>query len=317
MASLSFDAGKDSRPIAIVRGGDMDGDILYLHESHGKPGHRGRREIPVHKYQGVLKKLAPKKADHAALVAKLQEALDDNAEIPETEPEEVRDLFKRIKGDMSVQSEVELPHDSMFHLIPNPDPRKRDVYYIAGASGSGKSHIARGIAEGYRRLFPDREVYLVSKLLQDDTLDNMKGGKPKRINIQTLVEDPPDIEEFRDCMVIIDDVDALEKPQLKAVMTLANDLAITGRHTCSSLLWLSHYLTNYSATRLLLNEATCYVIYPQTTSRHALKYLLETHAGMDADVIKSLRKMGRWVAIHKNMPPYLITSHAAKLLNQE
>lgn len=316
MASLSFDAGKDARPIAIVRGGDMENDILYLHESHGKPGHR-RQEIPAHKYQAALKKLAPKKPDQAGLIAKFQSALDDGGALDESEPEEIRELFKRIKEDMAIQTEVELPHDSMFQLIPNPDPRKRDVYYIAGASGSGKSHIARGIAEGYRRLFPKREVYLVSKLNEDDTLDNMKGGKPHRINIQTLVDDPPDIEEFRDCLVIIDDVDALDKPLLKAVMTLANDIAITGRHTCTSLLWLSHYLTNYSSTRLLLNEATVYVVYPQTTSRHALKYLLETHAGLDQELIKKLRKMGRWVAIHKNCPPYIISSHFASLANQE
>lgn len=221
------------------------------------------------------------------------------------------------KNPAGVQPDIEISEKALFNLIPNPDPKKRDVFYIAGASGSGKSHIARGIAEGYRRLYPDREIYLVSKLMEDDTLDNTKGGKPKRLNIQTLLDDPPDIEEFRNCMVIIDDIDALPSAQLKAVHQLADDIAITGRHTCTTLLWLSHHLTNYSKTRLLLNEATVYVIYPQTTSRHALKYLLQTHAGLDEDWIKKLRQMGRWVAIHKNVPPYLISQHKAALVNQD
>lgn len=258
MPSLSFQKKKDSRPIAVVKGGADNGDILYLHDEHGRPK---EGTMPAH--------------------------------------------------------EIELKGNAEFQLIPNPDPKKRDVFYIAGASGSGKSHIARSIAEGYRMLFPDREIYLVSKLKEDDTLDNTRGGAPKRIDIQSLVDDPPDIEEFRECMVIIDDIDALAKEQLRAVHMLADDIAITGRHTCTTLLWLSHHLTNYSKTRLLLNEATVYVIYPQTTSRHALKYLLQTHAGLDEEWIKRLRGMGRWVAIHKNVPPYLISTHKAALVNQD
>jgi len=212
-------------------------------------------------------------------------------------------------------TEFTVPDKQSIQLIPNPDPKKRDVFYIVGASGSGKSYIARDIAEAYHQLFPDRPIYLVSKLTKDDTLDNTKGGAPRRINIQTLVDDPPDIEEFRDSMVIIDDVDALDKPLLKAVDTLANDIAITGRHTCTTLLWISHHITDFKRTKLILNEATVYVVYPQTTTRHALKYLLESYAGLDDDWIKRLRKMGRWVAIHKNIPMYILSQHMAAIAN--
>jgi len=48
---------------------------------------------------------------------------------------------------------------------------------LRDASGSGKSHIAKGVAERYMKQFPDRDVYLVSKLEEDETLDNMKGRK--------------------------------------------------------------------------------------------------------------------------------------------
>lgn len=314
MASLSFEKFKGARPIAVVKGGDMADEVLYLHHDH-IGGSRKHQEIPAHKYQNVLKKF--KKTEQAIILAKLQEALDEDKPLAESEPEEVKDLLKRIKSDRETQTEVELPPDSLFHLIHNPDPKKREVIYIVGASGSGKSHVARQYAESYRSFFPQREIYLISKLNEDDTLDKTKGGAPKRINIQTLVDDPPDIEEFRDCMVIIDDIDALDKPLLKAVNTLANDIAITGRHTNTSLLWLSHHITDYSRTRLLLNEATVYVVYPQTTSRHALKYLLETHAGIDKENIKKLRKMGRFVAVQKNCPPFVIGPTSAALLNLE
>ena len=312
MPSLSFEKSKGSRPIAWVKGGDMNGEVLYLQEELGKPK---KQEIPAHKYAAQLKKW--KKTEQPVVIAKIQAALDEDKEIDPSEPEDIKELYKRIKEDRVQQHEVELPHDSQFQLIPNPDKSKRTIAYVVGASGSGKSHIARMIAEAYRQLFPDRHIILVSKLSQDDTLDNMMGGPPSRLNIPSLLEEEPDIEDFRDCLVIVDDVDALPKKELDAVNTLVNDIAITGRHTNTSMLYLSHHITNYSKTRLILNEATCYVVYPQTTSRHALKYLLETHVGLDKENIKKLRQMGRWVCIQKNIPPYVIGAHSCFLANQE
>jgi hypothetical protein len=314
MNGLSFDKTKNARAVAIVQGGDMDGQILYLHEKEAGTAPK-KKEIPAHKYQAVLNKFP--KRERVMIVERLQEALDNNKELNEDEPKELKDLLIRIKGDMETTTEVELPATSQFQLIPSPSPTKRDVFYIVGQSGSGKSHIARAIAEGYRQLFPGREIYLLSKLMKDETLDNTRGGAPKRINIETLLESPPDIEEFRDCMVIADDFDALPKAQHNAVMTLIYDICITGRHTNTSLCYLSHHITDYKKTRLILNELTHAVVYPQTTSKHALKYLLETHLGVDSDIIKKLRTMGRWVAFGKNIPPYCISSHYACLVNQD
>ena len=45
-------------------------------------------------------------------------------------------------------------------LLPSPKKDKREIFYVAGASGSGKSYQARGLAERYKKLFPDRELRL-------------------------------------------------------------------------------------------------------------------------------------------------------------
>jgi hypothetical protein len=316
-SGLSFEDSKGARPIAVCVGGDMDGDVLYLHEAPMKSSSKGRRiEFPAHKYRAALKRWK-KKPEQAAVIDRLEKALNGEVPLADDEDEDVKALLKRVQDDMETLTEVEIPDDTLFQLIPNPNPRQRDVYYVCGPSGSGKSHIAKGIAEAYRKLHPGREVYLVSKLNEDSTLDSMRGGKPKRINIQTLVDDPPDVEEFRDCMVIVDDIDALPKAQLKAVQTLVDDLGITGRHTNSSLLFLTHYTTNYKATRLILMETHHFVCYPQTTSKHALLYLLRNHAGIDDEAITEMRKCGsRWVCISKGMPPLMIGQHFAKVLNQ-
>jgi hypothetical protein len=212
------------------------------------------------------------------------------------------------------QTQVELPDSSSFQILPSPDPERREVFYIAGASGSGKSHIAKGIAECYKQIFPDREVYLISKLDEDNTLDSMK-PPPKRIKIQSLIDDYPDINEFENCCVIFDDYDTFVGPAEKVVHKLIDDLATMGRHTHTTMLCLSHYLTNYKKTRLLLNEATHLIVYPMATSFHALGYLLKTHIGMTKEDVRDLKKLGRWVCLHKNYPQWLISAHTARILN--
>ena len=316
MPSLSFDERKGSRAIAIVKGGDYDGEILYLHEDDVK-GKKPKREVEAVKYAKDLKDLKP--AQRVAVFNRIQEAIAKGipADHLVGEPENVRKLYQRIQSDQQKDTSVVLPDDSTFTLIPSPDAKKREVWYVAGASGSGKSYIARQLAEGYKKLFPSRDIYLISKLTEDSTLDTMKVGKPKRINVQTLVDDYPALDEFKDCMVIFDDYDTFVGAEGKVVQQLIDDLAIQGRHTNTTMLCLTHYITNYKKTRLLLNEATHFVIYPQATSYHALKYLLMTHIGMDAEEVKGLRKLGRWICVSKNFPQYLVSQHTAKVLHQD
>ena len=214
--------------------------------------------------------------------------------------------------------EIKLPPDSSFVIVPTPKKDKREIFYVAGASGSGKSYQARGIAERYKKLFPEREIYLISKLNEDETLDTMKTGRPSRINVETLLTNPiENIDIFENSLVIFDDYDTFTGNLEKAVMRLIDDIATMGRHHNISMMCLSHYLTNYKKTRLLLNESSHFIVYPQATSYHGLKNLLGNHLGMDGDEVKSLKSMGRWVCLHKNFPQWLVSEHHAKILNQE
>jgi hypothetical protein len=315
MPSISFNTAKDGMPVAIVRGGDYDGQILSVF-TDDKESKKPKREIEAIRYTKDLKGLKPN--ERVAIFNRLSEAKERGI-TPDllVESESVKRLYKRILADDSNDKTVTLPDDSNFHLIPNPDPDKRSVYYIAGASGSGKSFIARGLAEGYKKLFPQRQIYLISKLKEDSTLDSMKIGRPLRIDVQTLIDNYPTIDEFKDCMVIFDDYDCFTGKEGKAVQQLIDDLSITGRHTNTTCLFLTHYITNYKKTSLMLNESMYYIIYPQSTSFSSLKYLLSTRVGMSKEDIHELRRMGRWVCIYKNYPQFLISQHTAKLLHQE
>jgi len=318
MPSLSFDEEKDSKPIAIVKGGKLNKQTLFLNSGDDKPNKTVKNEINSLKYNKDLKDLGLKPRERTKVFNKLQEAYLKN--VPSEmliENDNVKSLYSRIQSDEINNKTIELPTESSFQLIPSNDPKVRQVFYIAGSSGSGKSYIAKGIAEYYKKFFPQREIYLISKLDQDETLDNMKIGKPKRINVQSIVDDYPDINEFRECLLIVDDYDTFEPKILKIVQRLIDDICIQGRHTTTSLITISHNITNYKQTRLQINESTHFVLYPQSTSFHALKYLLSTHLGLSKEDVQNLKKMGRWVCISKNYPQYMLSEHTAKILHQD
>lgn len=314
MPTFSFTKDKDAKPIAVVRGGEKDGEILYLHNEE-TAAKAPKREVPAVRYMKDLKFVKP--AERVRLMNQLIEAREKGVVADDLVgvPAEAKPIYKRICNENDGDKSIELATDEMFVPIPSPDPKTRQVWYVAGQSGSGKSYFARGIAENYKKLFPEREIYLISKLQEDETLDKMKIGKPKRLSLDSLVADPVEMDEFKDCLVIFDDWDTLDKPFFPIVHKLIEDLAIMGRHTNTSMLILSHYLTNYSKTRLILGEAQFLVLYPLATSQKALKYVCEHYGGMDKEDIVGLKKRGRWVLIHKNYPSYVISQHEANILH--
>jgi len=320
--TLSWDEGKEgknAKAIAIVRGGDDDRKLLYLHDDEPKGGARlmpKLREIKAKDYERDMKSFDSR--ERVPILNRLTEYRGASKHPDEiSEPPRIKELYRKIIDDDVRSKMIELDGDSMFQPIPSPDDGKREVWYICGASGSGKSYFARGLAEAYKKLYPDREVYLISKLDEDETLDKMKVGKPKRIKIDTLISDPPELDEFKDCMVLFDDYDTFQKPYDKAVRQLIDDLATMGRHTRTTMCLMTHRLTDYSKTRLILNEATHIVVYPLATAFAPMKYLLKQYVGLEEKEVRAIKSSGsRWCCFHKNYPQYQITEHEAKILNQ-
>jgi hypothetical protein len=315
MPFLSFDKEAKARPIARVKGGERDGEILYLHED----AHSGAKATPkkrtFNRSRYDLSHLKP--AERTKAFVRLEEDYAKGITPEECkESDAVKAVYEKMCKDASSDKTIELDDDGIFELLPSCDPKKREVWYIAGQSGSGKSWVAKQLAHYYHKINPERGIYLVSKLKEDATLDALKFLK--RVNIQSFVDDYPDLEEFKDCMVIFDDYDTLTGQDEKVISKIVDDLAIMGRHTNTTMLCLSHYLTNYKKTRLLLNEATHVVVYPLSTSYHALRYLLKNYIGVDEEDLKRQRKLGsRWLMYSKGFPQYMVSQKNAELLHQQ
>ena len=321
MPYLSFAETKGAVPIAIVRGDSQNGKVVYL--SDDKP--TSNQHIDVDYFE-ISKKLKGKDRDKTAIISKISKGLRNglSSEFLLKEGSEIKDLFESIQKEASSGVSLKILQGSQFEVLPTIDTHKRDCIFITGCSGSGKSWWVKKFAENYDRVWAQkRPIYLISKLEEDSTLDNAQ-CKIHRINLESLLTKPLDIneKEMENCLVIFDDFDTLEntkeKPLLKTVQKLIDDCLIMGRHLNISVCVISHYTSNYKASRIILIESTKIVVYPHACSAHALKYLLGTHVGIDAQEIKNIKRLGsRWVCFDRNYPQVMYSENQIKLLNVE
>jgi energy-coupling factor transporter ATP-binding protein EcfA2 len=303
-SSLNFDSGLQ---LAKVIGGDLAGETLYLSET--KSGHKKKLTLP----KGL--KLPPRKSSELLLF--LNDAYAKGITPQQIHaPLEVKEVYQRMYDAAESSTEIDLPPNSTFRLVPTADKKAREIFYICGPSGSGKSYIAKGLAEEYHKLFPDREIYVVSKLEEDSTLDKLK--YLVRLDPAKLTENPiTDLKVLDNSMVIFDDIENFDKATDKAIQNLVNQIASTGRHNNITMIYITHLLSDYKRTRLVLMEATGYVLYPLSTGAHAFNYMMKTYLGLDTKESAELKKTGsRWIYIKKHFPQVLITEHSAKVMNQ-
>ena len=109
--------------------------------------------------------------------------------------------------------ELKLKPKQHFQIIPNISVA-RDILYVVGASGSGKSYFTRQFADQYRKLYPKRKIYLVSSLTEDSSIDKIKDLKRIKLTPEFLADDIQ-AGDFKDSLVIFDDCEALMDKKMK------------------------------------------------------------------------------------------------------
>ena len=208
---------------------------------------------------------------------------------------------------------LEIGNSSKLQMIPNTSS-ERDVYYITGPSGSGKSYFVRLYCEQYRKKFKNNEIYLFSNLKEDESLDSVK---PKRFRLdEELYTEPIKVEEFVDSLVIFDDTDCISDKKIRnAVNSILDQCLEVGRHYRTTVLITFHLPSDRQATRKMLNESQYFVYFPQSSSSK-IKYVLNNYLDIDDKMIKFFKKLNsRWVCIRKNFPMCWVSEHACALLN--
>ena len=186
-------------------------------------------------------------------------------------------------------NDMHLKSSEYFQLIPNKN-KERDILYIAGNSGSGKTFFIKQYLIEYKLIFPDNEIYFFSPFDEDKSLE---GVKINHIKIDDdLLEDKLESKDFENSMVIFDDIEAISDRGLrKEVLRIMDSVLTTGRHYRVSSCVVFHECCNGPQTKKILNESSSITFFPLVMSGRNLKYLAENYLGLDKDMIQRIKKL--------------------------
>ena len=214
------------------------------------------------------------------------------------------------------EAEILLKKNEHTQLIPSN--KERDILYITGSSGSGKSYFALQYLKEYRLKHPKNDIYLISSLKEDETLDKLKDLK-RIVLDQDFLDEDFEIEDFKNSMIIFDDSDCLQNKQMREKISgLLTIILETGRHSRTSCIYTSHIPCKNMETKRILNEAHSITFFCAGLGAVALKYLMESHLGLDKIQRKKiLRNRSRATTFVRSFPSLILYDKGSYLLNQE
>lgn len=219
------------------------------------------------------------------------------------------------------------------YVIPFPlpnienNPKFREVLYIAGPAGSGKSTYASRYIRLWLKSHPGDNVYVFSTVPSDECIDIIndeykdlgeeEGKKIRRIKIdESLITNPLAPEEFTGSLLIFDDIDNIGNKVLRsAIQTLRDQVMAIGRHGSTYVINTSHQFLNWKETRASINEATSVTFFPKSGSIKGIESYLSTYSGLTKKQIERILDLpSRWVTLYCRYPKYVVYEHGVYLL---
>lgn len=238
----------------------------------------------------------------------------------------------KIKLDMHYEGQkpvTELQTHLGLSLIPHENTR---VTYIYGPSGLGKSTLAAQLANEYK-LKHKNDILLITpkKKLKGCTnckktkkgIDYCKDckksdpyidiGKLNRIktDASNFVLKPITLDELieeypQGALVVCDDYESCEKSVKDGIVNLINQICIQGRSHKIYVIIVSHLMSNYRETRVMMSEAQC-ICFPTIGAQKPARDFLRLHAGLSKDQIdRIMAEKSRWIHYVK-MPGFILT----------
>ena len=122
---------------------------------------------------------------------------------------------------------------------------------------------------------------------------------------------------MKNCLILYDDVDTIKNKHIQGkLFHILDTLLQCGRHSGTSVIYVSHLPCNGKDTKMILAECNNITIFPQTLGNRALRYLLGEYFGLDKKQIQKIKKLpSRHITIVRRYPMVLLHEKGAFLLN--
>lgn len=337
---FTFKKNKDSLAVAKITGGKLKNKIIYINPKDEdnstttnvvvkkssinktnlwcpycyKPFSR-RDALMRHletscrkrEYQAYIKENIPFHVDNY-----LNEKFGLDSE-SDSENDDSEDEYKTKINTNKSFNELTLP-SGKFQALPNFD--RREIVYISGAQGSGKSYYAAQYLKEFVKMFPDKKIYLFSRVEDDEAF---RGIEMIRYPLdETFLEHTIDCKkELKNSMCVFDDIDSIQNKKIsEAVLKLRDDVIMSGRDQTNGgqdiyCIVTNHQTTDYRETRDILCNATSITLFCKNGGNlYGANRCLKYYCGLDKKQSDKIFKLNsRWVTIYRNYPNYVISEN--------
>lgn len=245
------------------------------------------------------------------------------------------------EDDEEVYKGIQCPEGSSFMPMPNHKEEQRDVIYVTGASGTGKSTFASDYADLFVRMFKlggeEPKIVIVSPddpehdavfrnasydwewispediLTKNITMEDMCDPEFRNTYKVKDKKNKELIDKLQPMLIIFDDTEALSnKKESTALHTFMKSILERARKRGIYALYVSHRAANGPATKVILSEQTGIWFPLNGTGGANLSYMLNKHMNIPDELRKILcknqKEFGRWAYIKTDgAPRYAIT----------
>lgn len=199
--------------------------------------------------------------------------------------------------------------------IPNRK-RERDIQYVSGMSGSGKSTFVARFANEYKKLHPKNPIFLFTGLEPEPggSIESIKGLQRIKFDDAFMAHEFT-IQDMASSLLIFDDIDVItSKIILDKLYSLLKLALETGRHSHTSVCFTSHTACNKDRTKAILTECHSITIFPSGMGDLPLKYLLQSYFGLTNKQINEIKELDtRALTLYRTLPKVMVYDTGAKI----
>lgn len=233
----------------------------------------------------------------------------------------------------------------IYHKQLKGDAENR--YTINGCSGAGKSTFAKRLSDQYLENNPKNKVVIFSGIpkskdkvftcekcrkklksyedkggeISDSVKEKMQKckecGKYMRIKLdQDLIDNPMDVSELANSLVIFDDIDRLPEPEMvKMLMNLRDRIFKSGRQDDTAVLNITQNVLQGHKSAVTNQNALNIVCFPGTGTRYQLISFLEKYMQIPKAIVNDISKLpSRWISINLCEPQYILHEKGSFIL---
>ena len=176
---------------------------------------------------------------------------------------------------------------------------QRQIMLVSGAQGSGKSTYIEMYCKNYNSTFKTNDVYLFSKIQDDESLKDIKNT-----HVVPIDEEIKEIEltELENSICIFDDVEKVREKKIRDnVYGLMDDIYQNGRHNNICMIASSHVACggNQTKTQILESQFVTYFMSSGTNYER----LIMTYLGFTRKEYDALKRINsRWITVYRQAP---------------